>query len=209
MDVFEAIRTRRSVRRFKPDPVPEEDLRVIIGHAGCAPSAHNAQMWKFYAVTNRELLSEMKEAILARLDALLALPESEEFRGRLQSARIYSTFFAESPVTIAVFREPYAGPVDLILERRGASREEIDALRQRPDVQSVGAAVENLCLAAHAMGYGACWMTSPCIASREIERLMDVQPPWELAALLPIGIPDEEPTERPRKPLEEILEFIR
>ena len=50
MDVHEAIMSRRSVRRFRPTPVPMESLRRIIGGAGMAPSGHNIQPWLLYAV---------------------------------------------------------------------------------------------------------------------------------------------------------------
>ncbi|HEY3298514.1 MAG TPA: nitroreductase family protein, partial [Armatimonadota bacterium] len=208
-EIFDAISSRRSIRKFKPDPVPENDLRTIIECATKAPNANNRQMWKFVAITNREILCGMKDAILKKLDALSQLPETEDYRARLQASRGYSTFFADAPVTIAVFREPYESAVDELLHKRGIGREMIDQLRQRPDIQSIGAAVENLVLAAHALGYGTCWMSSPCLAGQEIANLLNVKSPWELVALLPLGEPDQQPAPRPRKPLEEVLEFIR
>jgi nitroreductase len=209
MDVIEAIQTRRSIRKFKPDPVPEEHIRTIIDLASYAPSAGNRQMWKFLAVTNRMALEEMREAILHKLNILLERPESEDYRARLEAAKGYSTFFADAPVTIVVLGEPYRSAVDEVLERMGWDKSAIDGLRQRPDLQSIGAAIQNLCLVAHAMGYGTCWMTAPCIAGPEIKSILDIQPPWEVVALVPLGVPDEEPPTKSRKPLEEILEFIR
>lgn len=86
---------------------------------------------------------------------------------------------------------------------------DIRNLRRRPDMQSLGAAIEHICLAAHDMGYGTCWMTAPMVACREIEDLLGVCAPWEVVALIPLGVPDYDPPARPRKPVEEILEFIR
>ena len=209
MDVFKAIAGRRSIRKFKPDPIPEADVRRIIELATLAPSASNKQMWKFLAVTDRKALEEMREAILRKLDLVSEWPESQPYLGRLRAAKGYSTFFVEAPVTIVVLGEPYRSAVDEILEKRGWERSAIDALRQKPDIQSLGAAMENLCLAAHAMGYGTCWMTAPCIAGPEIKDLLGIMPPWDVIAFLPLGIPEEEPPARPRKPLEEVLEFIR
>jgi nitroreductase len=209
MDVFEAMRTRRSVRKYKKESVPEEDIRKIIDFATQAPSASNVQMWKFLAVTNRQALAEIKKAILAEIDRFLALPESADCRGRLQAAKGYSTFFTEAPATIIALREPYIGAMDTMLEGCGMDRAAIDRLRQRPDVQSVGAAIQNLLLAAHAMGYGCCWMTAPCIAGPQVKDILGAKDPWEVMAFIPIGVPDETPAARPRKPLEEVLEFIR
>jgi len=209
MDVFEAISNRRSIRKFKPDPIPEADVQRLIELATSAPSAGNMQMWKFLAVTNRKVLEQMREAIIRKLDSLSEWPEAQDYLTKLQAAKGWSGFFADAPVTIVVLGEPYRSTVEEILEKRGWTRAEIDALRQKPDIQSLGAAMENLCLAAHAMKYGTCWMTAPCIAGPEIKELLGIMPPWEVIALLPLGIPDEEPLAKPRKPLEEVLEFIR
>lgn len=209
MDVFEAIETRRSVRKFRSDAVPEDDIRKIVDYATKAPSAGNKQMWRFIAVSNREVLEKMKEKILHKLDSLATGSDSEDSNSRLKSARNYSSFFVGAPVTIVVLGEPYRSMIDKALEGSGLDRAAVDLLRHRPDLQSVGAAIENLCLAAHAMGYGTCWMTGPCIAGPEIGRMLGVESPWKVAALIPLGIPDEQPSERPRKPVEEVLEFRR
>ena len=209
MDVLEAIRARRSIRKFKPDPVPEADIRRMIELATMAPSAGNAQMWKFIAVTNRKVLEEMRDAILHKLDMVCEWPEAQPYLDRLQATKGWSTFFDQAPVTIVVLGEPYRSAIEEVLEKRGWERSAIDALRQKPDIQSLGAAIENLCLAAHAMGYGTCWMTAPCIAGPEIKDLLGIETPWEVVALAPLGVPDYEPPARPRKPLEEVLEFIR
>ncbi|MDH4122577.1 MAG: nitroreductase family protein [Thermoplasmata archaeon] len=62
MDVLEAIKTRRSVRRYKPDPVPEEILKEILSAARMAPSADNAQPWKFVVVTDEEIKRKLVQA---------------------------------------------------------------------------------------------------------------------------------------------------
>lgn len=209
MDIFEAIRARKSIRKYKPDPIPEEDIRTIVDMATRAPSASNDQMWKFLAVTNRRALQEMKDAILRKLDTFMEWPEAEPYMGQLRAAKGYSTFFTEAPVTIVVLGEPYHSAVDDVLEKRGWDRPAIDALRQKPDIQSVSAAIENLCLAATAMGYGTCWMSAPCIAGPEIKELLGIESPWEVIALVPIGFAGGPPAHRPRKPLEEVLEFVR
>jgi len=61
MDVHEAIKTRRSVRSYKPDPVPEESLERILEAARLAPSGHNAQEWKFIVVRDDEKRKQLAE----------------------------------------------------------------------------------------------------------------------------------------------------
>jgi nitroreductase len=86
-------------------------------------------------------------------------------------------------------------------------REERDRLRQRPDIQSIGGAVQLLCTAAHALGYGSCWMTAPVLAAPAIEELLGVGPPTRLIAVVPIGRPASATRPTSRHPLEDVLEF--
>ena len=130
MDLFEAIRSRRSIRKFKPDLIPDEDIRAIIQAATLAPNAGNSQMWRFLAVTNRDILAEIKEVILGKLDSFSEWPEAEPHRAGLRAAKGWSTFFTDAPVTIVVLGEPYVSAIDEVLEKRGWDRPAIDALRQ-------------------------------------------------------------------------------
>jgi nitroreductase len=67
--------------------------------------------------------------------------------------------------------------------------------------------VQLFCTAAHAMGYGTCWMTAPVLAAPAIERLLDVEPPAKLVAVVPLGIPAGEVRPTSRKPVADALEF--
>jgi nitroreductase len=87
------------------------------------------------------------------------------------------------------------------------SSEEHDRVRQRPDIQSVGGAVQLLCTAAHAMGYGSCWMTAPVLAAPVIEELLGMEPPAQLVAVVPIGRPATAARPSSRRPLSDVLEF--
>ncbi len=62
MDLFEAIRTRRSIRRYTGDPIPREDLEAIVDAGRLAPSGHNEQPWDFIVVTDRAMISQLKVA---------------------------------------------------------------------------------------------------------------------------------------------------
>jgi nitroreductase len=80
-------------------------------------------------------------------------------------------------------------------------------MRQRPDLQSIGAAVQLLCTAAHALGYGTCWMTAPVLGAPAIERLLGVEPPARLVAVVPVGRPAGDVRPSSRRPVEDVLEF--
>lgn len=203
----DAVHGRSSVRRYTPDPVAREDVTAMVELAVRAANAGNAQMWRFVAVEDERLRAGMKEAVDAALDEVGAWPEVAGMDKELKALRAYSTFFAQAPLVIAVFGLPYGSNADEMLTRRGVSAEERDRLRARPDMQSIGAAVQLLCTAAHAMGYGSCWMTAPVMAAPAIESLLGVEPPARLVAVVPVGrsAGAERPT--PRRPVADVLEF--
>ena len=179
----------------------------MVGVAVRAANAGNAQTWRFVAVEDADLRAAMKQAVDDVLDEMGAWPEADGLEKELKAYRAYATFFGEAPVVIAVFGRTYHSLADELHERRGLPRDERDRLRQRPDIQSLGGAIQLLCNAAHAMGYGSCWMTAPVLAAPAIEELLGVEPPLELAALVPVGRPLTPPRPSSRRPVEDVLEF--
>jgi nitroreductase len=203
----DAVQGRASVRKYAPDAVPREDVEAMVGVAVRAANAGNAQTWRFVAVEDADLRATMKQAVDDVLDEMGAWPEAAGLEKELRAYRAYATFFADAPVVIAVFGRTYHSLADELHERRGLPRDERDRLRQRPDIQSLGGAIQLLCTAAHAMGYGSCWMTAPVLAAPAIEELLGVEAPLELAALVPVGRPLTSPTPSSRRPVEDVLEF--
>jgi nitroreductase len=208
MSFAAAVQGRASVRRYLLEPVARDDVRRMIALATRAASAGNAQMWRFVAVENAAVRRQLRTAVDDRLDEIAAWPELAGHEREVKAVRAYATFFAEAPLVIAVMALPYHSRTDGLLEARGFSQSERDRLRQRPDLQSVGAAVQLLVTAAHALGYGACWMSAPVVAAEEIERILDVEPAAQLVAIVPVGRPAKPPLPTSRLPLDEVLRFI-
>ena len=202
-----AVEGRCSVRRFLPDAVPRDDVRAMVACATRAANAGNAQCWRFVAVEDEATRRAMATAVDAALDEVAAWPECAGLAADVKAVRAYATFFSAVPVVVAVFVLPYESRGDELLRLRGLSREDHDRLRQRPDLQSIGAAVQVLCTAAHAMGYGSCWMTAPVIAAPAIEELLGVEADARLAAVVPVGRPAGSPRRGPRRPVDDVLEF--
>lgn len=104
--------------------------------------------------------------------------------------------------------------MDRLLELHGVPHEERDRLRARPDLQSVGAAVQVLLVAAHLLGYGACWMCAPVLAAHRLEALLGAEEPAHLVALVAVGVAaGPPPGGRPpavagRLPLDDVLRFV-
>jgi nitroreductase len=205
--LVDAVRGRASVRRFLPDPVPRDDVRTMVGLAVRAANAGNAQMWRFVAVDDPVIQVAMKQAVDDALDEMAAWPELEGMRKEIKALRAYATFFVDAPLVIAVFGLPYVSRGDEMLLARGLSGEDRDRLRARPDLQSIGAAVQLLCTAAHALGYGSCWMTAPVLAAPAIERLLGVDAEARLVAVVPVGRPAGDVKPSSRLPLDDVLDF--
>lgn len=206
MDFFEVLNGRRSIRRFTDEPVRDSDLNQMLEAARLAPSAHNSQPWHFIIVKSQETIKKMAATVHVKIDEIKTHPELQDKKDRIERYRYYFTFFEEAPMVIAVLGKQEENIVqeamrvyDLMLAR---------SIQSDSNEQSVAAAIENLLLAATALGYGGCWMTGPLIAVKELEKLLHVERPRYLTALVPVGRPFRIPRARPRRSLEEVTTFI-
>ena len=209
MELIESIKGRKSIRRFKQTPVPDEDIKKILEAGRWAPSANNTQPWSFLVIKDKLVLKQMAEAVRSMVDKMIPYAESEKQSQRLAAYKgNYYTFFERAPVVIAVFMEGYDAGTDKLLARMGYPAEDIRRLRPVPGLQSVAAAVQNMLLAIHALGYGSCWMTGPLVAQEAFEKLLGYGKERSIAALLPVGVPDEDPPSRSRKELADMTRVI-
>lgn len=208
MELIEAIKKRRSIRKFKSDKIPKEDIYDIIYAATLAPSAHNKQMWRFIAISNKDILREMKRAIMNEIEEVSNWPELKEAGVKVKGMRAYSTFFVKAPLVFAVLVKPYHSMIDEVLKLEGLKKGQAELLRSQVEIQSVAAAVENLLLVATEKGYGTCWMCGPLIAAPALKEILKIEEPWRLMALVPMGIPDQELKPKIVKKIDEVLEFI-
>jgi nitroreductase len=183
MDLVKAIETRVSVRKFSDEPVDINDIREIIRLAGLAPSINNYQPWKFYIITNKDMLNKMAREI-AR--GIAEMPESSTRMAKhlKNQAAWFSTFFQSAPMFIALASHPFESDLD-----RGVKipTDELDKMRNYPDLQSSGASIQNLLLAATAKGYGTCWMTGPLYARETLQHILGISEPWKLISFVAIG----------------------
>lgn len=180
MELEEAIKGRRSVRQFKPDPVPKEILDHLLELAMWAPSGMNRQEWSFVVVQG-EKIEEMKNIFS---DAF------QDMRPRLEKV------FADKPKIIEAtktFFETYGGAPVFIFAYCGKS-----AGGQSWDTNSTAVAVQNLLLAAYEAGLGATWTDGIMGKEAEINKALGVEDK-KLLCVLPIGYPDEVPRVPPRK----------
>lgn len=209
MDIFDTIKTRHSVRKFRNDIPPIEDIEKIINAARLAPSSTNNQMWHYVVVLNPEIKNSMKEAIIETYDEILSWKEAEGKENKISFYKQYSTFFTDAPVNIAVLMEPKVSLMEEVLKEKEVDQGEILRMRPNPGLLSIGASIENLMLAAHALGYGTCWLTAPLYAYKKLEKILEVKQPYQLVSLLCLGKPENENISGPvKKELSEIMTVI-
>jgi len=191
VETLQAIETRRSIRKFKPDPVPDALLKKIL-HAGTlAPSGKNKQPWKFYVIQGGkrgEMTREMQKGI-TRLEAMGV---------NTGSARLSLEIMSHAPVTVIVFNPTSKHP---LLER-----DTLETYSDIVDIQSVGAAIQNMLLAAVDLGLGSLWICDVFFGYEELCAWLGEK--GQLIAALSLGFPDQDPRPRPRKPVEDVTVYL-
>lgn len=194
--MLSAIETRRSIRRFLDKPVPREMIEDILLAGTLAPSSKNRQPWRFIVAAGQEkaqILDAMAQG-LQREKVSPLLPESAPYRS---GAEHTLSIMRQAPVNIFVI-DPFGENLFQTLTPEQRIYEICNA-------QSLGAAVQNICLAAEELGLGTLWICDTYFA---YEELMDsLKADGELFAALALGWPDEAPAARPRKPLAEVAEW--
>ena len=204
------IKTRRSVRRFRAEPVPESIVHLLMECARWAPSATNRQPWRFIAVTGRESLEALAGIIAARIEDIAdraVAGGQQDAALKLRDFGHYATFFKNAPLVIVCVAEPY---------RSRFTREIFEPLKLAQEawplesIKSVCCAVQNLLLAAHALGYGACPMSLPGIlAGEELKKHLGLRAEEEIVMVVPVGRPESTPPAPGRKEISGILSWVR
>lgn len=170
MDLWEALEGRHSVRLFRSQPVADEVMKRVLHAAVLAPSAFNSQPWRFHVTRGSTRIS--LGTLLAQ--ATVHLAEYMEMLGpeRYQEAINWYSSLGDAPVILGVS-----------VPRAESELDEMNKLI------SVGAAVENLMLAATDEGLGTCVITFAWWVKDELAELLDIGDDRQMVALLAVGYP--------------------
>lgn len=208
MELKAVIEKRASIRMFTEEPVAADDIKEMIRRAGLAPSINNSQPWRFIAVTNHEMLDTMGGIVQKKV--LEYFPHENIKEKMVAQAKLlrFSSFFMDAPLLIAVEMSPYETVIEELLKGRELNPDDVNRLRSYPNIQSIGAAVQNLILSAFDLEYGACWLSGLLIARNELEELLEIKSPNMLAACVAVGKPRENITQREKKPFDKIFRLI-
>lgn len=188
MDVFEAIKNRRSVRQYKSNNIPDEHLLQMLDAARNAPTAGNEQPWRFLVVRERENLTELRRRLEAwiwqKIEASNSQLDSQA--ARLGETLKYLNGILAAPLIIFLFVDTRKYP-DLV-------------------VYDGALAAGNLMLAARALGYGTCFQTT-LFPEEIVSDHFDVPEDYRLICVIPVGHPIDWPPAPPKKTLSELIHY--
>ncbi len=189
MELWDAIRNRRSCRKFSPQPVKEEDLQKIIEAGTWAPSPANNQPWEFVILTNQGIKEQLHAACLDSKE------EAFQKSGWRWLGKYEIDFLARTPMIIAVLGDPAKTGVDQFI---GETR---DGYRY-----ACAAAIQNMLLMAHSLGLAGLWYT--LFDQKTVKGLLGAPEDRTVCALVCLGKPGAEPLQTPRKPVDELIRRI-
>lgn len=189
IDVYEAMRTLRAVRRLRPDAIPDDALHRVLDAARFAPTGGNRQPWRMIVVRNpesKQRLAELYAEVWTKYaefhrSMLKGVPDGVRTaqEKQLAAGNYLAAHFAETPVIVVFCFNPQEMAIT-------------DADLGRPSVVGGGSvypAVQNLLLACRAEGLGCVLTTLLCMKESEVRPLLGIPEPWATCAAIPIGYP--------------------
>jgi len=172
---IELVKKRRSIRRYRPDPVPREMIESCIEAARFAPTASNAQGWRFFIVEGA-----LKDRLIEKALGGIVVP---------------NRWARSAPVVVVLAME-----LRVITNRIGARIKGITY-----HMVDAGIAGEHFVLQAAELGLGTCWIG--WFNKKAVRAVAGIPAGWDIAALITVGFPAEEPRGKDRRPLREISTF--
>jgi F420 biosynthesis protein FbiB-like protein len=187
------LEARRSIRAFRPDPVPDDLLDALVAAACLAPAPHHSRPWRFVTLHDPSARAALADGMGAR------------WRQDLAGDRVPA---AEVDALVDASRRRLVGAPAAVLgclTDEGLDRYP-DEVRRRAEwgmaLLALGAAVENLMLAATDAGLASCWVAAPIFCPTEARDALGLDPSWLPHALVLVGYPDPGYEARPRPPVD-------
>ncbi len=189
--LLEMIQERRTVRSYSKRKVSAGLISTILKAGLWGPSAHNVQPWRFVVIRKRQsmqkiydMMNSSSKQLLAGFNIILATTSDVVSKASVVIA-VYNS--CELSNRVKKFEEPYYG------------------IALYSEIQSIAAAIQNMCLAAHSLGLGAAWLTAPLFCENDINSLLKHK--GSLVALLALGYPRKFPRKVCRKDRRELVKF--
>ncbi len=191
------IYNRRSIRKYLDKQVSKELIEQIIDAGRVAPSAKNRQPWRYIVLggeSKSEFLEHMWKGILREENECAMLPDSAN---GLADAKNTWNIMTQAPILIVVINDNGKNPFDEI----NADSRFVEIC----DTLSIGASIENMLLKATELGLGTLWIANTCYAYKELTQYLETS--QQLVGAIALGYANEAPMQRPRKKMEEVVEY--
>ena len=198
-EVLDLMRSRRSIRQFAPNGLTRSQIDALIEAARWAPSNHNRQGWKFIVFQDAEAIRRLAEEVRGSLRR--SLPTTHRLVADHAEELIHlAGAFDQAPVVILAMHKKSPAVGKSLLACATSALASGEAI-------STAMACQNILLAAHAMGLGACVMTAPLLAADVWHAPADLPAGFEPTCLIAAGYPAATPAPPHRKNLEQIVEY--
>lgn len=189
MNAIKTITSRRSIRKFKPDAIVRSDIEALIVCGLHAPSSKNAQPWRFHVVVDKQLNQNVIDLLLANKNVSNSVaidPKTGKYLEAYNPTVLESIeVLRQAPLTIYVENvAPFSAGRDKFL----SSKFQADSVYGYEfEMIGLGAAIENILLAAHAKHLGAVFMGDIVLEDKKIAALLSMQ--GDLVGVIAIGKP--------------------
>jgi coenzyme F420-0:L-glutamate ligase / coenzyme F420-1:gamma-L-glutamate ligase len=190
--LLQALHERRSLRRYQAVPVPHDIIEVVLEAGLWAPSAHNRQPWRFVVLTTFDAKDGLARAMGARLRRDLEADHVPEAIISKDVTRSYERLTL-APVVIVVCLT--LADMDTYPDEKRSRNEYVMA------VQGVAMAGQNMLLAAHGYGLGACWMCAPLFCPDVVRAALALPDDWQPQGAITMGYPAQQRS-KTREPLQ-------
>lgn len=177
------LTTRRSIRRYQSTPIPNDIIEQLLTAAIWAPSAHNRQPWRFAVIQNQAVKQQLAHDMGDKLRTDLKADNMPADVIEKDASRSYQRI-TQAPLLIMLSLS--MADMDSYPDEKRQQNEWLMA------AQSTAMAGQNLLLAAHALGLGACWMCAPLFCPDVVKASLSLPADWQPQALLTGGYPAEQ-----------------
>lgn len=198
---LELVKKRRSIKQWKADPVPEDDLKKIVEAARWAPSGYNCQLWEFVVVRKPELKNRIGDIVASAFTDMMKDAAPSGSGGTFSPSRDQFTSFAKAPAIILLLG-------DTRVREYGPGRAD-DERWLSIYLPSLSIAYQHMALAATSLGLGSQWVSAvnlPTVPD-QIRKLIGIPEEMVFFDMFAVGYPDVEPSEKKMRPIEEMLHF--
>jgi nitroreductase len=201
MELLKAIQSRRSIRKFKSNEVPDHIIKELLDAARLAPSGSNLQATRFVVIKSPVERMKLKECtplpFVAHAPVIIACCIDKEGMGNTQ-VRYRELMEAQAFVGTPLADDP------TLMEAAAKRRSSMDPATIKAYLTlNAAIAIEHIVLRAVDLGLGSCWIMM--FDSAKTKSMLGLDDRYDVVALLPIGYPDQSPAARPRLPLEELI----